>query len=86
MKILRYLLLLIFVSFAIFIIWMNVTPGHFQRASCSCIVTYMTKEEVQELEKMCPVLSPVIGMCILRTRDILLDPILTLFSLVDFYK
>lgn len=82
MKILKYFLLLAFVGFAVFIIWMNVTPGHFQRASCSCRVTYMTREEVQEYEKMCPVL----GMCIFRTRDILFDPILTLSSLVDFNK
>ena len=82
MKILRYLLPLMLLSFIIFIIWMNVTPGHFQKSACACSVTYMTNEEaLSGGQKLC-----ILGMCRLTIRNILLDPILTLFSLVDFNK
>lgn len=83
-KLLRVLKQLIVIVSVSFLIWMNVSPGHFQR-TCLCeSVRYVTRREVIDLQNgicaaagVCAPLNPVADLP---------NQILLLFSTFDLNK
>ena len=82
MTIIKIILLLPLFIFFIFILWMNLTPGHYQFGNCGCNANYLTESEVQSLDKNCP----FIGQCPPRIHEEPKNKILIFLSNFDLYK
>lgn len=65
------------------IVWMNLTPGYFQRQpeGCPCAVGYYTKEEMEQMRN-----RSVICICAEYPMQDLLDEIKLLLAKLDFNK
>ena len=81
MSITKSVLSLILVSFAIFVIWMNATPGHFQ-SPCGCGASYLTQREADSMEKECASM----GICMPSVTSTFYNLFLYFASKLDFNR
>jgi hypothetical protein len=50
-----------FIVYLLFVVWMNLTPGHFQVEYCGCGIGYFTEKEMKEQEVRANQLYPTNG-------------------------
>ncbi len=78
----KYFIIGIFSILSLFVIWMNVTPGHFQ-GTCTCKVEYLTQEEVDiRMKNLCRVL----GACVIPSKNRFFNQVLGFVAILDFNK
>ena len=66
--------------FAIFVLWMNVTPGHFQSSCCGKIIYQQHDIDDPLYSDMCS-----IGFCT-PSFSVFFAPLFVTASYIDFYK
>lgn len=79
-KFLLLILSIILISFLVFILWMNLTPGYFQYSGCLCKIGYLTDEQAQE-GRNAPICA-VVGVC----GPVIGDKPLLLLAKLDFNR
>ena len=82
MSITKSVLSLILVSFAIFVIWMNATPGHFQ-SPCGCRASYLTQKQADDVEKN---ICAYMGICASSVTGTFYNLFLYFASKLDFNR
>lgn len=65
------------------LVWMNLTPGHFQKDPCGCGVSYIV---IKETPLRCTALQGLKNCSEKSTINNLIETVLSASSLVDFYK
>lgn len=66
----------------LFILWMNLTPGHFALKYCGCTVGYYTQKELKEQEEEHKQLGLPCAVCLLTIRE----TVLLTVSLLDLNR
>ena len=77
MTFIKRLVLIVLIPFILFIILMNLTPGHFQTSQCGCDIQYVNTYD----NIMCMPIA-----CNLNLPERILHGFLTSISVLDFNK
>lgn len=77
----KYTAIILLTGIVVFIIWMNVTPGHYQPYACGC-VKYYEKPAVDDSQKNIPI-NPYCPICPIPMP---IPKALLLLGRIDLYK
>lgn len=66
-----------------FVIWMNLTPGHFQetKGCCSCQIEYVSDTELENRR-----VKPCITLCVPICRHSFIEKLEVILAYLDFYR
>jgi hypothetical protein len=80
--VIKFIIAVSAVAFFTFVVWMNFTPGHFQK-TCECSAAYLTRSQALKIQNN---LCPFAGVCPDSPLTQISNNFLLLSASLDLYK